>query len=330
MAAATLPFTCPDGYLSGGEAFEQACAVLIPGYDKLLRRIHEPVTIKACPVDELPPADAGEIVVRRIASAFFRNPDTDADELDRATFTAVDPNEEARRLTDEDACDACRRSVERLMRNALADGWLTPYGRGPTGEMERLVIENPEVWRREGLLPGLDSVPDDILSPGPDMKGKPFFLKLSELRDFLAALRHELTGGPVAEPAAVAVAGASLPDEPPVAADDAIGSTRGQRETDAPGETEERTKRRGPPHQYDWDEGFQFMRQQLDRRGDPLLPDNAEAGWRSDADVVRAVADHIALPGEEPEDPPRQPDFRHAKRRVGPELEKWRSEQQRA
>jgi len=206
MAAATLPFTCPNGYLSGGEAFEQACAVLIPA-----------------------PADAAE-AVSRIAAI------TDADVgLRRGTFTAVDPDEEARRLTHEDVYNACRRSVETLMRNALADRRLTPYGRGPTGEMERLDAENSEVWRREGLLPGLDSVPDDILSPGPDMKGKPFFLKLSELHDCLASLQHELGGGqtpepstPVAEPAAVAGAAESLPDT--VSAADDIESTRWQRE----------------------------------------------------------------------------------------------------
>jgi hypothetical protein len=206
MAAATLPFTCPDGYLSGGEAFEQACSVLIPGYDELVRRIHEPLTVKFHHTDELAPADAAEVVrgiaVRRIAAV------TDADVgLCRDTFTPFNPDEEARRLTDEDACNACRRSVERLMRDALADRMLTPYGRRPTGEMERLVIDNPEVWRREGLIPGLDSVPDDILSPGPDMAGEPFFLKLSELHDFLAALRHELAPQPTGpEPAESAAA----------------------------------------------------------------------------------------------------------------------------
>jgi hypothetical protein len=193
MAAATLPFTCPDGYLSGGEAFEQACSVLIPGYDELVRRIHEPLTVKFHHADELAPADVAEVVrgiaVRRIAAV------TDADVgLCRDTFTAVDPDKEARWLAEVDTYNARRRSVERLMRDALADRMLTPYGREPTGEMERLVIDNPEVWRRVGLLPGLDSVPDDILSPGPDMAGKPFFLKLSELQDFLAALRHVLGG----------------------------------------------------------------------------------------------------------------------------------------
>jgi hypothetical protein len=44
MAAATLPFTCPDGYLPVHEAFEQACSVLIPGYDEMARRIHAPIT----------------------------------------------------------------------------------------------------------------------------------------------------------------------------------------------------------------------------------------------------------------------------------------------
>jgi hypothetical protein len=211
MAADTLPFTCPDEYLSGSESFEHVCAVLIPDHDELVRRLHEPRTVHFHYTDELAPADAAEIAVRRIAVVADAN-----GELRRLAFTP-DPDEEARRLTDEDAYNDARRFLGGLMRAALADRRLTPYGRGPTGEMERLTIDNPEVWRREGLLPGLDSVPDDILSPGPDMAGKPFFLKRSELHDFLAALQQALqhaldpvrTDELVAEPAPVAGAAES-------------------------------------------------------------------------------------------------------------------------
>jgi hypothetical protein len=77
--------------------------------------------------------------------------------------------------------------------------------------------------------------------------------------------------------------------------------------------------RRGSPAKYDWGEGFLFMRQELDRRGDPLDPLNAVDGWRSDADVARVVAAHIAIGGG--------PDLKHTERVIRPELKKWRAEQ---
>jgi hypothetical protein len=77
---------------------------------------------------------------------------------------------------------------------------------------------------------------------------------------------------------------------------------------------------RGSPATYDWDEGRLFMRQELGGRGDPLDPLNAVDGWRSDADVARAVAAHIAI-GD------RQPDLKHTARVIRPELKRWRAEQ---
>jgi hypothetical protein len=81
--------------------------------------------------------------------------------------------------------------------------------------------------------------------------------------------------------------------------------------------------RRGHPKEYDWDEGLQFMRRELDERGDPKNPINAVEGWRSDADVARLVAAHVALPDG------RQPDPKHTARVIRPELQKWRAEQSR-
>jgi hypothetical protein len=78
--------------------------------------------------------------------------------------------------------------------------------------------------------------------------------------------------------------------------------------------------RRGPPEKYDWDEGFQFMRSELDKRGDPKKPINAVKGWRSDADVARLVAAHIAI-GDQ------QPDHKHTARVIRPKLKEWRAEQ---
>jgi hypothetical protein len=80
----------------------------------------------------------------------------------------------------------------------------------------------------------------------------------------------------------------------------------------------------GAPERYDWDEGFRHMRELLDERGDPRKPEDATDGWRSDADVGRAVASHLAVPV--PGDAPREPDFRHTMRRIRPELQRWRAE----
>ena len=62
------------------------------------------------------------------------------------------------------------------------------------------------------------------------------------------------------------------------------------------------------------------MRQELDTRGDPANPINAVEGWRSDADVARLVAAHIAIDD-------RPPDLKHTARTIRRELEKWRAEQ---
>jgi hypothetical protein len=80
------------------------------------------------------------------------------------------------------------------------------------------------------------------------------------------------------------------------------------------------TSRRGAPTLYDWEEDFLFLRKILapEKQGDPLDPEFAKDGWRSDADVGRAVAEHIAVDG-------REPDLKHVMRKIGPELEKWRS-----
>ena len=76
--------------------------------------------------------------------------------------------------------------------------------------------------------------------------------------------------------------------------------------------------RRGPPVQYDWDEGFQFMRRELDKRGDPVDPINAVKGWRSEADVARLVAAHVAIGRQ-------QPDLKHTERTIRPKLKEWRA-----
>ena len=73
----------------------------------------------------------------------------------------------------------------------------------------------------------------------------------------------------------------------------------------------------GAPVIYDWDEGFQFMIKELTQRGDPLK-ENATPGWKSDADVGRAVAAHLLLKDGA------EPDHKHVMKRIKPELIKWR------
>jgi hypothetical protein len=84
---------------------------------------------------------------------------------------------------------------------------------------------------------------------------------------------------------------------------------------DVIGGTPEPSKK-GRPLEYDWDQGFQYMHKLLEERGDPLSPLNAIDGWRSDADVGRAVVDYIATDD-------RVPDFKNAMKHVRPELKKW-------
>jgi hypothetical protein len=79
--------------------------------------------------------------------------------------------------------------------------------------------------------------------------------------------------------------------------------------------------RKGRPLKYDWDDGLQYLRKLLDEKGDPLKPENAGDGWRSDADAGRAVVDYL-------ETDDRRPDFKNAmKTHVGPALKEWRKAQ---
>jgi hypothetical protein len=75
----------------------------------------------------------------------------------------------------------------------------------------------------------------------------------------------------------------------------------------------------GAPNKYDWDEGFLFMLKELKQRGDPLKPENVMPGWKSDADVGKAVAAHIRLKDGT------EPDHNHCMRRIKPKLREWRS-----
>jgi hypothetical protein len=151
MAADTLSkiFSCPEGYLTRAEVFKQAFERLTAG---CLVRLDASIT---CTVH-----DDGETFI------------PDADEADR-------------RFADSDAYDAHRWSVARRLGDAVADGRLPPYIRGPNGQMESARKgdpDDPEEWRRE-----FDNFADDFSSIWLDTGDQHVFWKISDFEAWLAS-----------------------------------------------------------------------------------------------------------------------------------------------
>jgi hypothetical protein len=99
------------------------------------------------------------------------------------------------------------RRIERLMRNAIADGPLQLFVRTGPNQLERIV--ECEEWRQEAFgFPALDNVADPVMSPGVDTDGRPVFAKIVDFREWLMNVRHEInpfrTGGP-GKPSAIKV-----------------------------------------------------------------------------------------------------------------------------
>jgi hypothetical protein len=106
--------------------------------------------------------------------------------------------------------DAEERRIERLMRDALADGLLATWIEGPDGQPRPLL--DRESWRPAAAgFADIASIPDSQ-SPGPDTGGKPAFVEKLVFENWLNAQPRE-TGEPGGEPAAVASA-AESPSEP--------------------------------------------------------------------------------------------------------------------
>jgi hypothetical protein len=106
-----------------------------------------------------------------------------------------------------DDYDALARDVERLMRDAIADGRLHPFCRTQSGQMEQLV--DRESFRPAAFgVPGIENVPHHLSNPGPDTHGQPIFLKISDFREWLTMFRYAIdpfrTGGP-GKPSAIMV-----------------------------------------------------------------------------------------------------------------------------
>ena len=51
--------------------------------------------------------------------------------------------------------------------------------------------------------------------------------------------------------------------------------------------------RAGAPEQHDWEEGELFVKQELNRRGNPLDKNNQTEGWKTITDVAKLVRDHL-------------------------------------
>jgi hypothetical protein len=88
--------------------------------------------------------------------------------------------------------DVLGRRVERLMRDALADGLLQTFVRTTNNRIERLVER--EEWRQEAFgIPDIDSVADPIVSPGVDTDGRPVLVRVDDFRKWLTRVRHEVS-----------------------------------------------------------------------------------------------------------------------------------------
>jgi hypothetical protein len=71
---------------------------------------------------------------------------------------------------------------------------------------------------------------------------------------------------------------------------------------------------------------MEYLRGELNKRGDPLDPKEACDKWRSGADAGRLVQTYIVhvLQAHLPEDQRKEPDWSTTMRHVRPEMDKWR------
>jgi hypothetical protein len=132
------------------------------------------------------------------------------------------------------------------------------------------------------------------------------FVRRDNLHRAIEKMAGASTPGVVAPVSVVVTPSAAVPAAPEKAAEALI-----------------QPKRRGAKVKYDWDDAFLYVHQLLGQRGDPLLPANAYEGWRSDADIGRAVQIYM----QEHDEKKRLPDFKNLMKRIGPELTKWRQAQ---
>ena len=63
-------------------------------------------------------------------------------------------------------------------------------------------------------------------------------------------------------------------------------------------------RRSGRPREHDWGEGKLFGEELLKTQGDPTRPENQVEGWRSQADLARAIMAHMAKHSTDGKEPP--------------------------
>jgi hypothetical protein len=164
-----MAHSCPEGFLPLADAFAQALSAL-EGCEELARL-------------------SGEAIIN--LNEWERKPSAET----VAAFLPVDKH------------DSALRRVERLMRNALADGQLHAFVKARNGRIECLIER--EEWREEAFgVPGIDNIPHHITNPGPDTEGQPALLKISNFQEWLTTHRHAInpfrTGAP-GKPSAIRI-----------------------------------------------------------------------------------------------------------------------------
>ena len=169
------------------------------------------------------------------------------------------------------AYDLARLKANVWLRQQIADKLLIALIRDPElGE----VLKLPHIgWEDPGFL---DSEihenfvgPDDIFNPGPStvLHGNAGLSSL--ICDAFERLVRERLGA-----------------APPF-----VASSRGVRGS-------------GRPPKHDWHEGELFGKKLLEERGDPTKPENQVEGWRSLADLARAIMEHMAKHSKNGQEPP--------------------------
>jgi hypothetical protein len=84
--------------------------------------------------------------------------------------------------------DGVIRRIEKLMRDAIADGILHLFSYGPSGRLER-ALERERFRPTSFGIPGFENVPHCLTSPGVDTGDQPVYLKRSNFHQWLSAQR---------------------------------------------------------------------------------------------------------------------------------------------
>lgn len=167
--------------------------------------------------------------------------------------------------------DAAARPVERLFRDALADGYVKAWVKNPaTGLMEELIdaVSGREAWRQMAVgIPGFELRTHHLTNPGPNDE-RPIFIERGQFEAWIGMAAKQL--------------GIETRQEALVA--------------------EISHLRRGRPEVVDWEAVKIALYQECDRQlGVPSL--ETDKGWRTPADANKFVLDWLSLKGEKASEP---------------------------